>query len=108
MVMDLNIPNEVMAMEDVVNAINWVALLGIITGTLLALGRKICFVAMCFYGCAVLSIGGMIFETDTIYVFMVLIAAMIPQVLPWSLFCFGSIHIAIGLFHYLFENYIWP
>ena len=107
--MDFNIPNKVMAIEDITSAINWAALFGIIIGTLFTITKKICFAMVCFYGCAILAIFPLMdYGADTIYVFLVLMAAIIPEVLPWVFFSMGSIHIALQSFSYLFENYIWP
>ena len=107
--MDFNIPNEFLAIEDVASAINWAALFGIIMGTLFNIAKSICFAVVCFYGCAILAIFPLMDSgADTIYVFLVLMAAIIPEVLPWVFFTMGSIHIAIQSLAYLFENYIWP
>ena len=107
--MDFNIPNEVIDIEDITSSINWATMFGIIIETLFTITKKILFAVVCFYGCAILAIFPLMDSgADTIYVFLVLMAAIIPEVLPWVFFTMGSIHIAIQSLAYLFENFIWP
>ena len=103
--MDLNIPNEVMAFEDIADAINWAAFFAFI---ILTIVKKICFVAVCFYGCVIFAFVPLLLMETDMYVIMVLIAATFPGWIPWILFVSGSLLITIQTFHYIFENYIWP
>ena len=102
-ILDFKIPD--FTMED----INWLALLGIVVGTLFTIAKKIAFVAITFYGFAILNCFFVfLVEIETVYVFLILIVVTIPEILPWILFAGGFFHIVIGMLHYLFENYTWP